>query len=369
MFKYLVISDIHLGHPINKTPYIVSNLNKFFTTYHTDLKYLNTIFIAGDIFDRLLANPSTDYLLASEWLTELVLYCKLNKIRLRILEGTPSHDWKQAKLITSIINKLNIEVDYMYIDTLHIEYFKKENIYVLYIPDEYKPKAIDTLKEVKEKLKELNIEKVDIAIMHGQFNYQMPMVKLDSSHSEEEYLNIVKHYISIGHIHTPSIYSRILAQGSFDRLKHNEEEDKGAMLITIYNDIEQDNYKFLINKDAMLFKTITFRNEPLDTIVNKSKKILDKLPINSNVRIIANNEDYLNNAVKILSKDYSLLKIKAERIKKTNEAVKLIKKEIINNSLVITKDNIEELLFKEIDKYNLSKEDLEIMKFELSNLI
>ena len=30
MFKYLVMSDIHLGHHINKTAYIVNNLDKFF---------------------------------------------------------------------------------------------------------------------------------------------------------------------------------------------------------------------------------------------------------------------------------------------------------------------------------------------------
>lgn len=369
MFKYLVISDIHLGHPINKTPYIVNNLKQFFIDYNKDLRYLNTIFIAGDIFDRLLANPSSDYLLATEWITELVLYCKNNKIKLRILEGTPSHDWKQAKLITSIINKLKIDVDYLYIDTLHIEYLKDENIYILYIPDEYNPKAIDTLQEVKVKLKELNIEQVDIAIMHGQFHYQLPMVTLESSHTEEEYLNLVKHYISIGHIHIPSVYSRILAQGSFDRLQHNEEEPKGAMVISVYEDKEQDSYKFLENKNAMIFKTIKFDNEPLDVIINKSKKILDKLPINSNVRLIANNEEYLSSAVKTLSKDYSLIRIKAERTKKNTEAVKLIKKEIISHSLVITKDNIESLIEAELDKYNLTKDELTVLKAELDELI
>lgn len=369
MFKYLVISDIHLGHPINKTPYIVENLNKFFDTYSKDLKYINAIFIAGDIFDRLLVNSSHDYILASEWLTNIVNMCKTNKIKLRILEGTPSHDWKQAKLITSIINKLNIEVDYLYIDTLTIEYLKNENLYILYIPDEYKPKAETTLEEVKSKLKEYNIKQADIAIMHGQFHYQLPMIKLESSHTEEEYLNLVKHYISVGHIHTPSVYSRILAQGSFDRLQHNEEENKGAMLITIFDDKEQDTYKFLVNKNAMIFKTIKFEDEPLDKIINKTKKILDKLPLFSNVRLICNNEEYLNTAVKTLAKEYTGIRLKAERIKKNNQVVKLIKKEIIDNSLVITKDNIKELLFKEIEKHNLNNEEINVLNLELSSIL
>lgn len=370
MFKYLVMSDIHLGHHINKTPYIVNNLNKFFKEYHRDLSNLNTIFIAGDIFDRLLSNSSSDYLLATEWLTDLILHCKNNKIKLRILEGTPSHDWKQAKLITSIIKKLKIEVDYLYIDTLHIEYMKEENIYILYIPDEYKPKAEDTLKDVKKLMKEMKIDKVDIAIMHGQFEYQLPMVKLESSHIENEYLNIVKHYISIGHIHTPSIFNRILAQGSFDRLQHNEEEDKGAMVITIFQDNpDQNTYKFLTNKHSMIFKTIKFKDEDLDVICNRVRKVLDKLPMYSNIKIISENDDILYKSVKILSKEYTGVRIKAERSKKTDTTVRLIKKEIINNSLVITESNIKELLLKEMDKHNLSKEEYEVMIEELTNLL
>ena len=57
-----------------------------------------------------------------EWLTELIVFCKQHDIILRILEGTPSHDRNQSKVITSIIKKLNIELDYKYIDTLYIEH-------------------------------------------------------------------------------------------------------------------------------------------------------------------------------------------------------------------------------------------------------
>lgn len=369
MFKYLVMSDIHLGHHINKTAYIVNNLDKFFKDYYKEFKYLNTIFIAGDIFDRLLTNSSSDYLLATEWLTGLIIYCKNNKIKLRILEGTPSHDWKQAKLISSVIKKLEIDINYKYIDTLYIEYMKEENIYILYIPDEYKPKAVDTLEDVKKKMKEMNIDQVDIAIMHGQFHYQLPMVKLESSHTEEEYLKLVKHYISIGHVHTHSIFNRILAQGSFDRLQHNEEEDKGAMLITIFEDKEQDSYKFLKNKNSMIFKTVKFKNEDLDTMCNKLRKILNTLPIGSNVRVVSESEDNLYKSIKIISKEYNNIRLKAERLKKTDVVTKLIKKEIISNSLIITKDNIKELLLKEIEKYNLSKDEYKVLEEQLNILL
>lgn len=365
--KYLVLSDIHFGHNINKTCYIVENLNKFFHNYSKELENLHVIFIAGDIFDRLLSNSSQDYILATEWLTELILFCKNNNIKLRILEGTPSHDWKQAKLISAIISKLKVDIDYKYIDTLLIEYMEEYKLHVLYIPDEYKPKAIDTLKEVKKKLKEMKLTQVDIAIMHGQFHYQLPMIKLDSSHTEEEYLNLVKRYISIGHIHTPSIYNRIIAQGSFDRLAHNEEETKGGVIITL-SDTNGDTYKFLNNNNAMVFKTIKFKDESIDKICTKVRKILKDLPINSNIRIIANNEEYLHKSIAILSKEYTGYRLKAERVKK-DKPVKLISKEIISNSLIIREDNIRDLLMGEIKKYNLSSDEIRVLNEELDVLI
>lgn len=364
IFKYLVISDIHLGHNINKTPYIVNNLKSYFRDYAKEFNNLQAIFLAGDIFDRLLPNSSGDYLLAVEWLTELILYCKHNKIKLRILEGTPSHDWNQARLISSVISKLNIEVDYKYIDTLHIEYLEYENIYILYVPDEYKKDAKDTYEEIQSKLKELNIPNVDIAIMHGQFHYQLPMVKLESSHTEEDYLNIVKYFISIGHIHTPSVYGRILAQGSFDRLAHNEEEDKGAMLITI-TDKSDSYYKFLKNKNAMIFKTLKFKDEPIDKICNSVRSVISKLPMYSNIKIISEVEEHLSSSLKILSKEYPTYNIKIDKIKNKNNTTELVKQEVLKNSLSITKDNIRELLLQEVKKYNLDNNEYSILLQEL----
>lgn len=367
LFKYLVVSDIHLGHNVNRTPYIVDNLRKFFRDYYKDISNVQAIFIAGDIFDKLLPNSSGDYLLATEWLTELIVYCKSNKTKLRILEGTPSHDWKQAKVISTIISKLGIEIDFKYIDTLCIEYMKDVEKYILYVPDEYKQDANDTLKEVKEKLKELSIDQVDIAIMHGAFKYQLPMVNLISSHDESSYLELVKYYINIGHIHTPSVFERILAQGSFDRLAHGEEENKGAMLVTI-SDVDS-TYKFLVNKNSMIFKTIKFEDEEIDVICNKVRNELNKLPLYSSIKIIANNEDYLHKSINILAKEYPGYRIKAEKIKKNTESKHLIKQEIIANSIVIKPDNIKELLMEEIKKYNLNNTEMELLLQELDEAL
>lgn len=367
--NYLVISDIHLGHHVNKTEFITNNLRAFFLKYNKffSKNKLDIIFIAGDIFDRLLPSSGHDFIEASKWLSELIFYCKTNKIKLRILEGTPSHDWKQAKLIFSIIEKLDIQMDYKYIDTLYIEDMVDLGLTVLYIPDEYKHNAEDTYKDVKKLLKSLNMSQVDIAIMHGAFDYQIPF-KLESNHNEENYLSIVKHYISIGHVHTSSVRDRILAQGSFDRLKHNEEEVKGAMFITLQD--SGDSCEFLPNENAMKFITLKYENKDLDFIVKDVSKKCESLPVRSNIRILTNNYKDLNKNINSFKDKFVTFKFKIENLSKDDtEKFTLLEKKIVNDSFSITKENITELLTTEMDKHSLSENEKAIFQDELSKVL
>lgn len=367
--KYLVLSDIHLGHNINKTEYIIANLQSYFNTNYKEFSKLDMICLAGDVFDKLLVSSGIDFLLATEWLTELIIFCKQHNIVLRILEGTPSHDRAQSKVITSIINKLGIELDYKYIDTLYIEHHDILGINILYIPDEYKHKAEDTYKEVKELLLERKIKQVDIAFIHGQFHYQLPMVKLDSSHNMEDYLNIVKYYISVGHIHTPSVYERIIAQGSFDRLAHNEEEEKGGVVITISNNGEM-SFKFVYNKNAMVFKTYHFENETLEEITSILDKDIKGMKDKSNIRIISNSEDFISKTIQEIRNRYPTVNIKIEKAKqKEDNKFNIIEDDIKLETFHITKDNIMELITNELPKFNLNEKELMELNKEVKEIL
>ena len=366
--SYLVLSDIHLRHNINKTENIINNLQLYIKDNYKEFSKLDMICIAGDVFDKLLVSSSIDFILSTEWLTELIVFCKQHDIILRILEGTPSHDRNQSKVITSIIKKLNIELDYKYIDTLYIEHHNRLGIDILYIPDEYKHKAEDTYKEVLELLTERKLKKVDIAFIHGQFHYQLPMVKLDSSHNMEDYLNIVKYYISVGHIHTPSVYERIIAQGSFDRLAHNEEEDKGGVMITLTE--KESTFKFVYNKNAMIFKTYRFDKESIEEITNILDKDLKKMKDKSNIRIISNSEEFLSSNIKDLRLRYPNINIKIEKSKNKEENKFNIIEELPKiETFSITKDNILDLITLELNKYNLTEKEIKELKSEVINII
>lgn len=367
-FKYIVFSDLHYGHVYNPALSIIENFFAFLKDYDKLLKDLDVVFIAGDIYDKLLSKHSTENRLIDNWFIWLVLYCEKRNIKIRVLEGTQSHDYHQANNVSNLIRQLRSNVDFKYIDTLHIEHMEEFNINILYIPDEYKHDATETYKDVLTLLKANGLKDVDIAIMHGQFKYQFPNIFLKTSHDEACYLDIVKHYISIGHIHTASVFDRILAQGSFDRIAQGEEEDKGAMLITIRND--KRSYMFLKNTRAKIFKTLNYVGLNIDTLLKKLDEDLKNLPHYSYIRIIVSPDNQIKNSVKKVNEKYGLyyFKIMSEDIKIN------IGKDITQNieptqQFHITRENIVEILEPEILKHSLTELELRIARHELTQIL
>ena len=366
----LVLSDIHLGNNVNTTEEIVINLKKYFAKHNKLIKQTKIIFIAGDIFDKLLVNGSKSFLTSLEWLTWLSMYCKKNDLKLRILEGTPSHDWRQASVLNTSLRELEIDIDFKYIDTLVIEHMPEYDLNVLYIPDEYKHLASDTYKEVLELLKTHGLTKVDLIIMHGQFHYQLPMVVLDSSHNEEDYYAICEHYICIGHYHSFSNKGKIIAQGSFDRLAQGEEEPKGGILISMKEHAE-DSFLFLENEHAKEYVTYDYQDVSIETIRARLDLDVKKHKPGSQLRLWVSAESKLIRHKNEINSWYHEVTVKPEikENKKTYEQ----KDRIISfnqlDSFHITKDNISELVHVEMAGHGLDVNSLKLMNKELAECL
>lgn len=358
--SYLCLSDIHLGNTRNKTTEILNNLNTFFDDFKSNSQFteLDIIFLAGDLFDTLLDFNSSDIHEITLWLNRLIVFCNRFKIKLRILEGTPSHDWKQSKIINTIKDISSDTYDVKYIDGVHIEHLKDLELHILYIQDELTDSALNTYKQVRELLEQQQLEKVDIAIMHGMFNYQVKgAINNVQKHNEEDYLSIVNYFINIGHVHTFSTYERIIANGSFDRLSHGEEEPKGAVVCRIINN--EISYSFIENKKAKIFKTIDINTKDLDKALNKLDKSIRDLPNNSFVRIKASKTHPIYNSMnefKIRYPFFTFSKLSKEDEKEDYD--------LINNSIdinieykpiSITSNNVISLLTDRIkSKYDLT---------------
>lgn len=358
--RYIVLSDIHLGHRRNKTDDIIGNLNQWFNDYKDIIDKCDIIFLAGDIYDRLLQYPSNDATNATLWLLNLAKYCANNNIKLRVLEGTPSHDWKQAAFLEALLNQhKEIEVDFRYIDQIYIEHMEELGIDILYIPDEISPTVQDTRDRVRELMEQHGLSQVDIAIMHGQFHYQLNGIVPRLCHDESFYLSIVKHYVSIGHIHTHSTFDRIIAQGSFDRLAHGEEEPKGGIYIEIdTNNPNNDRYQFLENKKAKVFNTYKIRYNDPERIIKYLDKRLSKLPPDSHVKLKYNSGSMFKDLIKDIRKRYPLLHIRTETEKKL---ISDDKKETlgVSDRVSITKDNIWDLIRNELVDRELNNKQIE----------
>lgn len=361
--SYLCISDIHLGHGRNPTKDIVANLRLFFDDYSNKSPFakVQIIFIVGDLFDQLL-DCSDDPLYDSlEFIVSLIAFCDRNRIKLRILEGTPSHDRRQNRLFESVQSIRTGNCDLKWVKDLRIEYMQDLDLSVLYIPDEYTSSTETTLGLVKDLFKEQNIEQVDIAMMHGAFQYQMASIPgKHDVHSEVEYMSLVKHFVNVGHIHIFTSYLRILAQGSFDRLSQGEEERKGGLLVTIRDD-GSDYFEFIENKGAKLFKTLEVTSPDLEKSIASLRSKLSKIPNGSYIRIKAPKLHPVFLAISELKRNFPFLHFSKLSVEEEQEKTRNTEDAIIHqyNVVEIRPENVIGMIMGELSQMsNLDKQKL-----------
>lgn len=217
---------------------------------------IDILVIAGDLYDSLLDLNQEETHDIDFWIFDLLLMAKKHGVTVWVLEGTPFHDREQSKRIVTFNQGARFQTDLHYFDKISVHFDEKLGRHFLFVPDEATASPAETLEEVQKLLAQHGIKQVDCAFMHGAFKYQLPDMDSIPTHDEASYLALVKHTISIGHVHEASSYERIYAQGSFDRLGHGTEMAKGFNIVTVYENGEHD-VVFVENKQAKIYKTIT----------------------------------------------------------------------------------------------------------------
>lgn len=348
ILNYAVVSDIHLGHRHNSAERIIANLKIAFPR-NAETAALDIIFIAGDIFDDVLMFGEEDAGHCIRWIVYMLALCKEYDIHLVVLEGTPSHDREQSYnfVVQNEVNHIGCKL--RYIKNLSIEYFQEFDINVLMVPDEL-PGGVDkTLQDVKDLMRSKGLEKIDIAIMHGQFDFQLPPHVHAPKHNSTAYLALVTGNISIGHDHTFKELDRISAQGSFDRLGHGYETPKGHMRYKLQADGTWEK-RFIVNENAMQFITIDCHSMPLEETFKTIEQRIEKFEERSYIRIraeanhpIFSNMDHLirMGPLHAWTKD-------AERTKQEEEVTPLTEEDKRYIPITITRENIAELVLDRI---------------------
>lgn len=284
------LSDVHLGNNLTKTDFIISNLNKHLPD-NENTQELDILFITGDLFDKALMLTDPDSFAVKVWIYRLLNLCKKRDIVLRVLKGTPSHDWEQCGYFELINNKAKIGADVKYFSDIDIEFNERFGISILYVPDNCRVDTETIYKDVVGKLSEHNLTQVDAGIMHGTFDFQLPEIANIDKHVSDRYLDLVKYFIVAGHIHQPNRKKHLYIPASFDRLCHGDEGFKGWMLLDCYHGDEKFKKVKLTrieNKDAKRFDTVDVRKLELEDAIEKIENHAKSLPDQSYIRIYSN---------------------------------------------------------------------------------
>ncbi|MCY1340018.1 hypothetical protein D9M68_19950 [compost metagenome] len=355
------ISDIHLAHPRTDTYHIIANLRKAFPDDEETGK-LDILFLAGDVFDRLMNLPQVEVDAIQDWITDLLRICVKRDIMVRVLEGTPSHDWRQSKQFVNVNNSLGTPADLRYVDTLSIEIMEKfGGMSVLYVPDEWNADASVTWKQVNELLAIHGLERVDVACMHGSFDYQLPIESV-KNHDSDKYMSIVNHYIGIGHVHIRTEKGgKILAQGSFDRLSMGEENAKGHYRARISS--KGNRHWFVENTGARIYKTLDCRTLSVDETIELLIEYENE-PDGSNFRLLIARGGAVQHGIKDLRKRFPQFRIVThmDELKEQEKQSLVQDKQPTVKPISITPTNIAHLILDRIKKQGRDESDPSVVK-------
>ena len=358
--KIVDFGDVHMCHSTTPTEKIGEEIVNCFP-YGKWASSIDILSLHGDFWDKLMPNNHPDVYTTEQIIYYLLNWCKHHDIVFLIVDGTPLHDAGQMQKFVHINEHAKINADLIFVEDIAIRYIPKFDINVLFIPDRPRSHPDETYKTVLSIMDKQNITSVDLAIMHGCFQYQMPKIAPEHKHIEDNYLSIVKGPILIGHIHNHSSYERIIAPGSFSRLRHGEEEPKGYVEV-ILQPSGDFKAKFIENKEATIYKTIRLSNIDIEESLEKIDRVITNIPIHSRIRLecqqghplLADKEltalkmKYLGNCIHwsfLVSTDKSVVAEDEEVFKEETDYI----------PLVINDKNITELVIEKVSSHSDTK--------------
>lgn len=304
--KSITVSDIHFGNPANPARDVAAGLDKKLTV--EVLMGVNILYLPGDIFDRGLPVNHPDVPIILSWGRRLLARCAQCNVIVVIVEGTPSHDRLQSQIFVAINDAAEEEyrAELYYVKEVDIIFIEKLGIHVLCIPDAKNTSDEVTYQQVRSLMATRAIEKVDFALVHGFFEFQVDFGGSHTRfHDSEKYLAIVRYLIWVGHDHEHQEKGRILIQGSPDRQRHGMESPKGFLICEVQRDGTFTAH-FEENEHAKIFKTITL-DDDVDTAHTAVHHVCRGVRAGSHIRIAAKRGHPALSSLAAFQADFPLL--------------------------------------------------------------
>lgn len=255
----LVLSDVHVLPKTIPNYHIVESLRQMLSVDR--LRRVDALFITGDFWDRLInaVEMVSEYDEAVDIVIEILENCKAANTVLRVVKGTPFHDWDQSKWFVRLNALAKIGADVRYYDDVYLEKDPTLDVWIGYIPDAIRPEPQQVYDELVEMMKTLGCDKIDYILAHGFFDFQNTYGA--PAYDTVAFSEIVRYGIFCGHDHGFKQHLKVTVPGSFERLTHGDEGPKGMLESRVINGVH--HVTFLENKNAawIFTKDLTTYND------------------------------------------------------------------------------------------------------------
>ena len=252
--KMITLSDIHIGHQDveqNRKEFIpfIEEIHKVAKKCKKDKIIFGGVAITGDFFDHQISVNSSHAKFAMELINEIATIVESYNGYTILLRGTRSHDLDQLMIFKSFEDQFS---NFFIVNDLStIEVFDYS---ILLVPEEY-------MKNQTEYYEDAFSDTYDIIFAHGfcAFNcfskneVERPMANMPIFDQEE--LTRVARVSIFGHDHKYKVYREsVYYNGSWSRLCHGEEDEKGALLL--YIDDDKTKVTRIINKLVPIYRSV-----------------------------------------------------------------------------------------------------------------
>jgi hypothetical protein len=331
-FSIFSVSDLHLNNRRLGGKRLCHNFQRFLTDYEHLVLAADVFLISGDFYDGLLFYPSEDTRYIHSVIIRILDLCVRGNVKLRVLNGTRTHDWGQCKDFLYLAEAFKGNVDVKYIDALTIERINGYSI--LYVPDELNAKSLDTYEQAQALMQAESLTQVDYVSLHGPFRYQLDFPGVDT-HNETDWMALCRYLIIAGHIHVSVPYGNIVPNGSLDGLVFGEDQNKGGWYFTKQG--ETIYKERLLNTHQVRFEIFSIPvEELLENALKRLKKVIKALPENSYISI----RPHLSHPINPLLREIKQRYPRYHFYKETYGEVKHVVERVEYTAIEITQKNL-----------------------------
>lgn len=294
--KIVELNDLHFGGPA--TFKMVEELN-LFLDYIKDNE-VDIVVFGGDYFDRKMSISDPLALAGFDFFKKVLNIVKEKNIKLRVIEGTQSHDMFQPRIFDTYIldENGNPMIDYKYFETIAVE--EVLGLRILYIPEEYPINHEEYYKPYQE-------GQYDFIVSHGTWDFINFGGMVDNDRNDlhtapvlraKDWMHALEHGICVsGHIHGRHIYKKknvdkIIYPSAFTAWSFDQISPRGFISLEINPETHKISYQLIENTASPKFATLNVKDLGLDletasveeikAAIDEQKTKVDRLKVDIN---------------------------------------------------------------------------------------